>query len=480
MNKIIKPPVFAVLLLILISGSALFLKPLIGLADNGDFYRIMISNDLKYEKDRNKNDYFGYFNHRYEKMQYFNDLKGSNKSTQSLFIRTAMKTDDLFTRDEKFDIRFHGFLCLIILALALYWIVEVVEKMTDSIKLKYFIAFMAIFIFGDIGYTSYFNSFFGEAVAFPFYMLSIAALLKFSAEKDFKMRYLVVFSLATFMFMGSKNQFSPNGILAFLVLLVLVFLKINKSKKIIAAVLGSILLISTLLMYAVINDNIYLINKYHMITRGVMLFEPDVQSVTKKVGINEQYSLLSGTIYFDGTPVVDPRDEKLLNDFYSRYNIATVTLYYFKNPKAFVKMMKLGWRNSFTIRPEVLGNYERKAGMEYGKRTNFFCLWSYFKENHIPKSPGLIYIFLCICLALSINRYLENKRNNCVQKGLYTEIVLLYILLTGFSQILVSFIGAGDTDLRKHLFMNTLALDILFYFNFAYGISILFKREVRN
>ncbi|WP_432402857.1 hypothetical protein [Wukongibacter sp. M2B1] len=477
MNRIIKPSVVAVLLLILTSGYALFLEPLIGLADNGDFYRIMISNDLNHENERNKNDYFGYFNHKYDKLQYFNDLKGSNKSTHSIFIKIAMKIDDIFTRDEKFDIRFHGLLCLMILALAIYWMVEVAVTMTCSIKLKYFIAVMAIFIFGDIGYTSYFNSFFGESIAFSFYLLSIGALLKFAAEGDFRIKYLVIFSLSTFMFMGAKNQFSPNGILAFLVLLVLIFFKMSKRKKIVAMTLGSILLVSTLLMYVVINDNIYLINKYHMITRGVMLFEPDVQSVTKKIGLNEQYALLSGTIYFDGTPVVDPRDEELLRDFYSRYNIVSVTFYYFKNPKEFKKMMRLGLKNSYTIRPEVLGNYERKVGMEYGKKTNFFTFWSYLKNNYLPKNSGLIYMFLIICLVLSINRYLGYKKSNNVQSGIYIEIVLLYVFLTGFSQILVSFIGAGDTDFRKHLFMSTLSLDILLYFNLAYVTFIILKKE---
>ncbi|TCO69365.1 glycan biosynthesis hexose transferase WsfD [Marinisporobacter balticus] len=477
MKKIPKPSVIAVILLILISGYALFLEPLIGLADNGDFYRIMAPNDLKHEESRNKNDYFGYFNHKYDKLQYYNELKGNIKSTHSIFIKIAMKVDDLVTHDKKFDIRFHGLLCLMVLALAVYWMVEIVEKMTESMKVKYFMGVMAVFIFGDIGYISYFNSFFGEAIAYSCYLLSIAGLLKFIAEKEFRIKYVVVFSLATFMFMGAKNQFAPNGILAFVVLFVFIFFKINRKKKIIIVTSGVVLLISTLVMYAVINDNIYLINKYHMITRGVMLFEPDVQEVTQEVGINEQYALLAGTIYFDGTPVVDPRDEVLLKGFYSQYNLASVTLYYFKNPKAFEKMMRIGWKNSFTIRPEVVGNYERNVGMEYAKRTNFFCLWSYLKENHIPKSSGLIYMFLCICAVLSINRYLGHKRKNNAQRGMYMEIVMLYVFLTGLSQIFVSFIGAGDTDLRKHLFMNTLALDILFYFNFSNLISILFKKR---
>ncbi len=478
MNKVIRPAIVSVALLVLIAGYALFLEPLTGLADNGDFYRVMTPNGLKYEADRNKNDYFGYFNHKYDKIQYFNDLEGTTKSTQNIVLQAAIKIDDFFTRDTKFDIRFYAAICLTVLACAIYLLVDVLEKMTDIKIAKYFIAVTAVFLFGDIGYTSYFNSFFGESIAYPFYLLSIAALLKLVDDKDFKIRYLLIFFIATVMFIGAKNQFALNGILAFFILIAFVFFKTEKRKKIIAMILGTSLLITTGFLYFVIDDDIYLINKYHMITRGALLFEPDPEEVLRKLGINEQYALLAGTIYYDTTPVVDPKDEVLLHDFYSNYDLTSLVLYYFENPKAFSKMMTFGWKNSFTIRPEVLGNFERDSGFAYGTRSNYFSLWSLIKENAFPKKPGFIYTFLLICLVFSINRILKLKKITHHNKW-FNELVMLYVGLTGFSQLFVSFIGAGDADLRKHLFMNTLALDILLYFNLAYLAAILIKREIK-
>ena len=479
MIKNVRPALLSVILLILISGYALFLEPLIGLADNGDFYRVMVPNNLNYEAERNTNDYFGYFNHKYNKLQYFNDLEGTAKSTQNVVLQTAIKIDDIFTRDTKFDIRFYAAICLLVLALAVYWLVEIAEKMTDIKIVKYFIAVAAVFLFGDIGYTSYFNSFFGESVAYPFFLLSIAALLKLVNEKNFQVKYLLIFAFATFMFMGAKNQFALNGILAFLLLTALIFIRTEKKNKIIAMILGGILLVSTCFLYFEIDENIYLINKYHMITRGALLFEPKPEEILNELGIDEQYALLAGTIYYDSTPVADPRDEVLLNDFYSKYDIISVAAYYFKNPAAFSKMMTFGWKNSFMIRPEVLGNFERDSGFAYGQRSNYFSLWSTVKENVFPKKPGFIYTFLLICVVLSINRLVKLK-NLTLKKAWYTELIMLYVFLTGFSQILISFIGAGDTDLRKHLFMNTLALDLLFYFNFTYLITILVKKTEKR
>ncbi|WP_053957229.1 hypothetical protein [Inediibacterium massiliense] len=470
-KKIMRPSIVAVVLLIIISGYALFFEPLIGIADNGDFFRIMAANDLKHEEDRDVN-VFGYFTNQYDKLQYYNELKGKIKSTHSMMIQLAIKIDDFFTHDKKFDMRFQAFLCLMVLALSLYWIVEFVEKVIYKKRAQYFLAFLAVIIFGDIGYTSYFNSFYGEAIAYPFYMVSISSLLKFSLEKDIKIRYLVIYFLGSFMFMGSKNQFAVNGILSFLLLASLLFFKMKRYKKIVSFGLAAGLFISTVLMYMVIDENIYLINKYHMITRGVMLFEPNVEEVTQRVGLNKQYSLLAETIYFDATPMIHPKDEKLMDDFYKNYNLATVTLYYFTNPSAFMKIIKLGCKNSFTIRPEVLGNFEKSAGREFGEKTSFFSLWSEWKENYIPHSPGLIFMFLVVCISLNVYRIFQYKVNSTSKIMYYYEIVMIYVFFTGFSQILVSLIGAGDTDLKKHLFMTTVSLDILFYCNLIVLLSI--------
>lgn len=477
MYKFLRPSIFAVLILILISGFALFIPPLIGLADNGDFERIIIPNGLRHEQQWNKNDFFGYFNHKYDRLQYYNPAKENIKSSQSLIVKFAMVLDNFFTKDKKFDTRFLALISLVVLALSIYWFVEVVEKMVANKWLKYLLALLAVIIFGDIGYTSFFNSFFGEGVAYPFYLLSISSLLKLSQDKEIKKRYLILFFISTCFFMGSKNQFSLNGILSFLLLATLLFFNIKNKKKVLAVCIGFFLLGFSLLMYLIIDDNIYLVNKYHMMTRGVMLFEPDVEGVSKEIGLDEQYALLVETIYFDSTPVIDPRDKILLNNFYSRYNVLSVTLYYIKNPGAFSKIMNFAWKNSFAIRPEVLGNYERSSGKGYGEKARFFSLWSYLKENHLPHSSNFAYFFLLICLILAINRIIKYKNKGTLKIHYFSEIIILYVFLTGFSQVLISFIGAGDADLKKHLFMTTVSLDILFFYNFAYLVSVFYKKH---
>jgi hypothetical protein len=476
MLRFFKPPVVTVLILVFISGYALFAPPLIGLADNGDFGRIMQPNGLRHERQRDSNDYFGYFNYRFDRLRYYNGAKG-DKSTHSIIIKAAMGLDDLFSRDDKFDIRFLAIISLAVLALGIYWFVEIIGMMFDNKVFRYGMALVAVAIFGDIGYTVYFNSFFGEGVAYPFFLLSISSLLKFSVDKDARMRYVVVFIISSLIFIGSKNQYSLNGILCFFILVSLLPLKIPNWKKVLTVILGGGLLVFSLLMYLEIDKSIYLINKYHTVTRGVMLFEPDTQKIIKKIGLDEQFALLAGTIYFDKTPVINPQDELLLDNFYSKYDVFSIALYYFRNPSAFSKIMKFGLKNSFAIRPEVLGNYLRDSGRRWGERTNFFSLWSYIKGNRVPNSAEFIYFFLIICLSMAINRLIRYRNAGVSQLAYYGEIVMFYVFLTGISQVLISFIGAGDTDLKKHLFLTTVTWDILFYYNLAYIVTLIWKRR---
>lgn len=477
MKKFVKPSIIALLIVMLTSGYALFVTPLIGLADNGDFARVMMPNGLKHEQQRDDNDFFGYFNYKYDILQYYNEAEESIKSSHSLIIKMAMALDNMFSRDDKFDIRMLAVIYLIILLVTIYWIVEIVEEKVENIKAQYLLAILAAIIFGDVGYTAFFNSFYGEAVAYPFYLLSIVALLKFSLGKQSQTRYLIIYFIASIMLIGSKNQLALNGILSFGLLILIVLFKIDKKKKIVSVALGVVLLGSSFLMFMTIDDNIQLINKYNMMTRGVMLFEPNVQEVAKEIGLNEQYSLLAETIYFDRTPLIHPKDPKLLEEFYPKYNVMSIVSYYVKNPKKFSKVMEFGWKNSFTIRPPALGNFSRDSGRDYGEKTGFFTAWSSFKSKQLPHSADFVHFILLIFLALAINRIIIYKAKNTPQIVYYSELVMLYVFLTGLSQLLISFIGAGDTDLQKHLFVTTVSLDLLFYYNLAYLISLISKSK---
>lgn len=162
-NLSVSPAFLAAFGVLLITIIALFTAPYVGVADNGDFFRSIYSNGLYFNLPDYDSQYFGYFVKQYGIFQYFNENGAMLFSSQSLFIKLAIGLNKLFFSSEVFDIRFQAAIYTILYVIAIYLLIEAITwKM--SRKQGFIIAGIAIFIFGDTGYTAYFNSFYGESV----------------------------------------------------------------------------------------------------------------------------------------------------------------------------------------------------------------------------------------------------------------------------------------------------------------------------
>ncbi|NFQ10367.1 hypothetical protein FDG75_12545, partial [Clostridium botulinum] len=114
----------AFFLVLIIGILTLFIPPIIGMADNGDFYRVMNKSGA-YHLNKNYNEIFlGYFIKDYGIYKYNNDYANLLISTQSIFIKSAIVLDSLFTKDYVLDIRFMSIMFLIIESIGIYLLVK--------------------------------------------------------------------------------------------------------------------------------------------------------------------------------------------------------------------------------------------------------------------------------------------------------------------------------------------------------------------
>jgi len=475
-KKMIQPLNLALLLFVIISTVLFLISPVIGLADNGEFGAFLQENGLRHERERNPEDVLGYANYRFDRLQYNTENSGFSRPSHSLLLKTALLLDRVFMGNElKFDSRFAALLSLAVLGWALRWLMQVILTFNQSGKYQYFACTLGVVIFADIGYLAFMNSFYSEAIIYPFYLLAIASLLKISASEKVKKSYLLVFFFSSVMFLLAGNQYLVTGILSGMVLLATVLLRSAKKAKILAVSLGLLLFIGALTVMTLVDNRAPLEEKYHQFTRGALLYEGDPRTIPPKLGIDERYALLAETLYFNRTLVIHPADELLYRELYANYSGARVAVYYLSNPQALAKLMEIGWRNSLVVRPEVLGNYPRSAGKTFGEKSAFFSLWSLFKQRMVPGSAGFAYLLLVLSAALSIQRMIVLKNRNSGRNFYFMEGVMLYIALISLSQILTAFIGAGDTDLRHRLFLSAVSLDLLFYISLTYALSLVTK-----
>ncbi|MCH5138463.1 hypothetical protein JMF89_14805 [Clostridiaceae bacterium UIB06] len=446
------------------------------MADNGDFFRIISQSDMYYLQSNKDDGFLGYFHKNYGIYEYNNENPKMIVSTQLILTKAAVFIDKLVTKDYVFDVRFLAFIYIIIYAFSAYLIVKVLTEDIESNKYKLLITVLFLFIFCDTGYVAYFNSFFGEAVSLNFFLLSLGILLYMYKFKRYSILNLFMFFLSSLIFFGSKQQLAPVGVLVAFVLIRLFMTSRQRKFRYTSLGLALIILISSAYFYKSISGDFDYINRYHAMTRGVLLYEWNPDEILKDFNINAQYSMLQESIYFNKLPVINPNDDKLKKEFYSKYSFFSILGFYFKNPRIFGKMINFAVVNGYSIRPKVIGNYEKREGKAFGQQSYFFPLWSSIKERWVPHNLFLTVLAFGIYFAFSFKRYLAARRKKNLEAQLFEE-AFLFVFLVGVSQIFISIIGAGDADLGKHVFMFNVSFDIIFLHSISLGIKSLYRNR---
>ncbi|MBN1055259.1 hypothetical protein DVW05_07835 [Clostridium botulinum] len=466
-------PLLASFLVLIIGSLTLFIHPIIGMADNGDFYRV-INKSGAYHLNKNSNDIFlGYFIKDYGIYKYNNDYANILISTQSILVKSAIFLDSFFTKDYVLDIRFMSIMFLIIEAIGVYFFIKALINKVDNSKYKLIITLLTILIFCDTGYLAYYNSFYGESVNICCFLMSIGLLIYMIEFDKFTWYNLISFGISSFLFFGSKQQLAPVGILISFIFIIIGVYTTNKPlTKILTYILAIIFIISSMVFYKSITGDFKYINIYHSMNRGILLNEDDPDSILEDFNISTQYSLLQETDFFEEIKLLDPYEEKLIDDYYEKFSLGKILEYYITHPKAFIKVLKISFNNGYSIRPKVIGNYEQSEHKEFGAKSYFFATWSTFKEKVIPKNMLFTVATIVIYLYLSTSRFLKAIKNNN-KKIQLKEITYFYVFLVGISQIIISVIGAGDADLSKHVFMYNMAFDLIF----IYIISLIFENK---
>lgn len=209
--------------LIALAGSVLiiyllFTGPFRGVADNGDFLRMMNTIGLNYyDAAESYADRFFSFSH--SRFAYDDLFRGFYPSSQILVVLVPRLIAGL-VHGSYFDIRILGAVYALLLLSATWLIVKVGTKASYVTGLL--LGAAVLFVFYDIGYLSYFNSLFGEPVSMVFMLLTFALGLRLAGQERPTPRGLVLFFIAVLFLVCSKIQNAPVG-LAF----ALIFLRLR-------------------------------------------------------------------------------------------------------------------------------------------------------------------------------------------------------------------------------------------------------------
>lgn len=457
----ISPELLAVLLAAILSGVLLFVPPINGLADNGDFYRAMLSNGL-YRLPSHVNQYLDYVIPKFGIYQYFNENKAVVMTSQTLFVRAAILLNKLFYSHTVFDIRFLGAVYEVFYLGAIYLLTKSLVYPFRKLR-SYIVALIVVFVFADASFTLYFNSFFGEPEMYIAALYSFAAIMSLARHcyrRNWPM--VLLFFVSTILVITSKQQNAPLALSYMVVAAGLLFLPHFKARKL-AIMLGmGTLAVSGVLTYASINKDFNNWNLYQSFTHGVLMETSDPSRKIAKDGqMSERFALMRTQDYYAKTfDPVKPTGKMVEKNLLNHYSMGWVIKYYARNQRQFLNLMDLASKDVMITQVKAVGDYPAHSGHRPGEQTKFFTLYSTYMGAFFPGKFAFICLLAVAFTAVyAVSAYLDFKAGRimgilrfCQVAGLMTIFVFVPI---------ISIIGDGDADLAKHLFMASLSLDLV-------------------
>lgn len=479
--------------------------PIVGLADSGDFGRMMQSVGLELPAGTATN-YRSY--HRY----YEWDPAKRGKpfpSSELLFLVGAVALNTVISKSGLFDITSLGIVHASSYVLIAGFLAYALAK--QRIKHRWLHYLCALFMFTDVSYVCYFNSMYAEAASLIFFGVCAVAVLLIFVDNEAGRRpvwALILLTLAAALFSVAKLQ---NLVIAPpLALLVYVLTRestgassaSHRAHRKLGAWLAAGLLIVCAGCWAItcrFPMGVRNVNVYNTIFTEILPNSPDPAQDLKELGLGPEWLKQSGTNAW--SPGVS---EATYNDVYKRVGEGGVMRFYLRNPGRLARLVWRSARYAFVMRPGYLGNFEtndlraiaasgftpicRQGESMVSDSVNLldlpgyylsrsFALYSALKQRLFGHSAWPFAVFVLaniLILALKLTVFDQNAKNRTVSL-LHLALVLMAVL-----QLVSSVVADGHLDLVKHLFLLNLMCDTCVVLLFGYVLNLLDARRRRR
>lgn len=452
----------ATILVAIICGLILFVPPISGYADNGDFYRAMLSNGI-YRLPSDGSQYVGYVVKKFGILQYFNENNVAVFSSQSIFIKVALILNKIFYSSKYFDIRFLGIVYYMAFLPTIHLLTRALVEPARKIR-SYVIALLIVIVFADASFTLYFNSFFAEPGMLICTLYAFSAVILLARGRYSKRwRLITLFFISVILIITSKQQNAPLA-LSFGVASIGLFFLPNLKKYEKVALVGGIMavLASGAVTYGLINKEFNEVNQYQSFTHGVLMETGDPSKKIEAEGINQQFALMREQNYYAKTyDTVDPNSKYVKDNLIKKYNFGWIAVYYAKNPRQFINLLDVATKDIMITQIKAVGNYTKDSGKKAGAQLTFFTGFSSFAGAFFPgKYAFLCLLSLVLVMVYGVSFYIDLKKGQAF--GIMRFFLVLGLITICVFVPIVSIIGDGDADLAKHLFMVPVCLDLIF------------------
>lgn len=425
--------------------------PIIGLANNGDFEKVMGYAGLQYRETTFDAKYLRHV------VRLFDAVKpgwyrSGYLSSETLLALGARKLPGAVSTNV-FDIRALGFLHAVLLVLALGLFVAACLDLTAPAR--WIAAGLLVVVFTDVGYAAPFNSFYSQSASLVFVLLTAAVAALAIRRGRLDAALLPTYFLCAALFVGSKPQEALQGPLLALLGLRLSGVGWRGWWRRGASWMAIGLCAFSLWYYrATPREAIHDVGLFHSVFLELLPHSPDPARDLADLGLEPGLAAYSGmNAYQPNSPVFNPGFRAR---FFAKFGYGDLVRFYVARPARLLDRLRRGAPSAFRLRPWRLGNYERASGFPPNTMTGSFAAWSDLRLKLAPHAVAALVVFFAVNAAACLIGYRRaSPRARLARAGLAA--LLGMAVLEFLVCALADYLG----DLDRHLYVFQALFDLV-------------------
>ena len=451
-----------------IVGHQLFFRPIVGLADNGDYARVTdhlrLASELPAPEVAGPDDrYFLYVVRRFRNAP---SVGRRNVSSEILLGAVGRLAAIPFSPRGKFDLRWMGAAH----ALALFGAAVFLWR-TASRRLPLSAAIaagaFAVFAFTDVGYAAPLNSFYTQEASLVFLFWAAAFAAACLDDGGRRVWPIAGYFAAALLFVASKPQEAAQSIpLAFFG----AYLAWRPGRRWIAACGAALLFIAAAALYKGTSGEggFQQGMLYKMVFYEILPRSPDRAGDLRALGLDPALARYSGTTTTGpGSPFRDPR---LHASIFPRLGQRALLRLYARRPARAVAELVRGAPAGLELRAEF-GNFEKSAGFAPGARSAAYSAWTKLRLLGTRAAAPLLVLFFGGNALLAISGRVPPA----------ARAALLMLVTMGTVAFLVCTLLSAHIDLSRKLYVFHAITDLLIAMDLALaGRALAARRSGRG
>jgi hypothetical protein len=439
----------------------LFFPPIIGLADQGDFLKLL--GPLGYAPvPKGPEHKYSYVTRSYVEDPSYRAPRFEQLTSEIILAKIAIVLHNRFADPREFDITLFGFLHMTLFLLALARLFYV----TRCLPMYGIIWALILLVLTDTAYVAYWNSLYTEPSSCIWFLFLLAESITFCTSEVIALGPVVRWNMFAILWIMAKTQNAllciPLGAYG----LRIAWRALDRKTRAAAIAGVTAMVVAGAVMYGSLLPAPKVMPLYDAVFYGILPGSPDPQSDLIALGLNPGYARYSGTLpWSPGTGVADGA---LVNAILANVTPLRLAEFYLRRPARTWRHVRTLLPTYLSLRPEFCGNFDMSAGRPPGARSDAIALWSRFHERGLSRIGPLLLVALVLATVGGCLVSILNGRPPLVVPH-WTELgtCLAACCLTAF---LVAALGDAY-DNAKHQFLFNLLLDTCLVFWFVAALQ---------